>query len=84
MPILLMCKGGQFVLGPRQQLADFFICSLRDFLVPQSDVKWLRHEAADVSLFGGSALWNPSPTHNVVDETRAELVDNLTRYALTF
>jgi hypothetical protein len=27
---------------------------------------------------------NPSPTHNVVDETRAELVDNLTRYALTF
>jgi len=29
-------------------------------------------------------LWNPSLTHNVVDETRAELVDNLTRYALTF
>jgi hypothetical protein len=29
-------------------------------------------------------LWNPSTTPNVVGETRAELVDNLTRYALTF
>ena len=28
--------------------------------------------------------WNPSPRPNVVDETRAELAANLTRYALTF
>src|SRR5262249_27580980 len=39
---------GQFVFGPRQQLADLFIGRLREVFVPQSDgVKRLRREAAD-------------------------------------
>ncbi len=29
-------------------------------------------------------LWNPSPIPNNFDETRAELVEDLARYALTF
>jgi hypothetical protein len=28
--------------------------------------------------------WNPFPRPNIVDETRAKLVDDLTRHALTF
>jgi hypothetical protein len=29
-------------------------------------------------------VWNPSTTPNVADETKAKIVDDLTRYALTF
>jgi transposase InsO family protein len=38
------------------------------------------HQLADRADY----LWNPSPRPNVVDETRAKLVDDLARYALTF
>ena len=50
MNILISLSGGagQFVFGPRQQLADLFIGCLREVFVPQSDrVKRLRREAAD-------------------------------------
>jgi hypothetical protein len=61
-----------------------YVIPLQGKLAATPDGRLARALGANIiGIYDGSAL-EPSPKPNVVEETRAELVDDLTRYALTF
>jgi len=59
-----------------------------DHQVDQADAAWACSDVGTLDLESlaqmTDRLWNPSMAPNVVGESRTELVDDFTRYALTF